>query len=131
MLVDPATATRIADAASHDGVPVFVLDTDGQYGKTALFDAIRSTCPLDPPLGHFRDVWDALADSLFGGIDRLGADAAVIVWTGASAFRENAETDYTIALEIFNDLTQQLADPDISAEKPTKLTVYLDTAPAR
>lgn len=72
VLVDSATATRMADAASHDGIHVFVLDTDARVPQ-----------------------------------------------------------DYTIALEIFNDLTQQLADPDITAGKPTKLHVYIDTAPAR
>ncbi|WP_211272879.1 hypothetical protein, partial [Kitasatospora setae] len=66
-----------ADLAPSRHYPV---DTTGVATRAALFDAIRHALPLDPPLlGHHS--WDALEDSLFGGLHEAPTRTPLITFT--------------------------------------------------
>src|SRR6266849_4353557 len=61
-----------------------------------FFEGVRGVFPLDPPLGGALN-WDALNDSLWGGLDSLKDDRIVIVWPDASHMRAYAPEEYAIA----------------------------------
>ncbi|WP_370415581.1 barstar family protein [Streptomyces fradiae] len=119
----------LAEAARR-GVPVFTLSTAGRTDKEAFFRAVRETLPLDPPLGTCRMVWDALADSVWGGLHGLKSPRAVIVWPDArpaagAESSESAAGDFRIALDILRDVATSLADLRHTGGRPTRVAVYL------
>lgn len=75
-VVDSGEAERIAEECRHRGWLVMCLP-DGVASKGQFFDAIRSTCPLDPPL-HSNRSWDALSDSLWSGLDEVEEEEVAI-----------------------------------------------------
>lgn len=81
--VSAADVPRILGEAARQGVLAFTLSTAGRTDQEAFFKAVRTALPLDPPLGTARMVWEALADSLWGGLDALKAPRVVIVWPDA------------------------------------------------
>lgn len=114
------------DEAARQGVPVFTLSTAGRTDKDAFFGAVQVALPLDPPLGPGR-VWDALSDSVAGGLHELKSPRVVIVWTDARPVT-GAEGDFGIALEILRDVVATLAEDRYTGGRPTQVSVYV--APA-
>lgn len=122
--VDSDTVAAILDQGQPDR-RLIVLDTAGAVDREGFFAAVRAQLPQDPPLGTYRDVWDALADSLFGGLDEMDASVITVVWTGSDRFRRAAPGDYAMALEVLRDVTSQLADPEATASRPTLVRVLV------
>ncbi|WP_371846988.1 barstar family protein [Massilia niastensis] len=91
--------------------------------KDEFFDAIRSTFPLDPPLVSNRS-WDALSDSLWSGLNDLPEKPILIVWSNSQYMESRSPETYTIASDVFRDLVESLADPEITAG-PTKDLIVL------
>jgi hypothetical protein len=89
-------------AAEQDGWHVFVLP-DSIESRDGFFDAVRARLPLDPPLLSHRS-WDALADSLWEGIDATTAERIVIVWPSSTKLCVHASSDYETAVSILADL---------------------------
>ncbi|MGK5543426.1 hypothetical protein ACSNOH_01600 [Streptomyces sp. URMC 127] len=81
--VSSADTPGLVEEAARQGVPVFTLCTGGRTEEEAFFEAVRGTLPLDPPLGTFRRAWDALSDSVWGGLHALETPRVVIVWPDA------------------------------------------------
>ncbi|MEU5683689.1 barstar family protein [Streptomyces venezuelae] len=127
--VPGADIPGVLDEAARRGVPVFTLSTDGRTDKEAFFGAVRETLPLDPPLGTHRMVWDALSDSLWGGLHELTSSRVVIVWPDAGPVA-GAEGEFRIALEILRDVTGSLADVRRTGGRPTQVSVYVAPAQA-
>ncbi|MFE3558553.1 hypothetical protein ACFXKW_27395 [Streptomyces sp. NPDC059193] len=118
----------ILDEAGRNDVPLFVLSTAGRTDQEAFFGAVRETLPLDPPLGTFRMVWDALSDSVWGGLHALNSPRAVIVWPDTRPVA-GAEGDFAIALSILRDLIATLAEARYTGGRPTQVSVYVAPAP--
>ncbi|XIE80901.1 barstar family protein [Streptomyces sp. SBR177] len=116
----------ILDEAARQGVPVFTLSTGGRTDKEAFFRAVREALPLDPPLGPGR-VWDALADSVWNGLQELGAPLVVVVWPDAGPVA-GAEGDHGIALDILRELVASLADDRFTVGRPNGVAVYVAEA---
>ncbi len=114
----------ICEQAAREGVPVFTLSTAGRTDKDSFFEAVRRTLPLDPPLRSGSQVWDALSDSLWGGLDDLEASRVVIVWPDAR-LRRSTRGDAGIALDILRDVAETLADVRYTAGRPTQVAVYV------
>ncbi|WP_328650327.1 hypothetical protein OG598_18465 [Micromonospora sp. NBC_00330] len=72
--IEAATAS-----ARTRSIRVYSLSTGAGGGRDAFFDAVRGTLPLDPPLASNYS-WDALADSIFGGLVIAGVDR--VWWCG-------------------------------------------------
>ncbi|MFG2434553.1 hypothetical protein [Streptomyces sp. NPDC048508] len=125
--VSSADIPGILEEAARQGVPVFTLSTAGRTDKEAFFGAVRETLPLDPPLRTFRMVWDALSDSVWGGLHALETPRVVIVWPDARPVA-GAEGDFWIALSIFRDELATLAEDRYTGGRPTQVSVYV--APA-
>ncbi|MFE2853023.1 hypothetical protein ACFXJO_18055 [Streptomyces lavendulae] len=66
------------DEAARQGVPVFTLSTAGRTDQEAFVEAVWAALPLDPPLAS-GTVWDAISDSVGGGLHELKSPRVVIV----------------------------------------------------
>src|SRR5438105_14851542 len=73
--------SEVTDDTAARSVPmgwrVFVRSHDIR-DRSTFFDAVRDTLPLDPP-PHGDRSWDALADSLSGGLYLLADNLVVII----------------------------------------------------
>ncbi|MCX5395334.1 barstar family protein [Streptomyces sp. NBC_00094] len=127
--VSGADIPGILDEAARQGVPVFTLATAGRTDKEAFFGAVREALPLDPSLGTFRMVWDALSDSVWGGLHELKSPRVVIVWPDARPVA-GAEGDFWIALSILRDVAASLAEARDTSGRPTQVSVYVAPAPS-
>ena len=117
------TVATVLDQPQSDH-RLIVLDTTDVVDRAGFFAAVRAQLPQNPPLGSYRDVWDAMADSLFGGFDGIGASTIMVVWTGSDAFREAAPGEFSTALEVLRQVTSQLVDPEATA-RPTVVRVLV------
>lgn len=125
--VNEATSEEAESArseASQLGADVFILATKGASTRADFFEQVKKSLPLDPPLLGSRS-WDALADSLWAGIDSLDATVVVIIWTGASDLRRDAPDDFTIAMTVFRDLTESLGKWTETYGEPKEVCVYV------
>ncbi|MFG3248454.1 barstar family protein [Streptomyces sp. NPDC048187] len=126
--VSGADIPGILAEAARQGVPVFTLSTAGRTDKEAFFGAVRRTLPLDPPLGS-GTVWDALSDSIWGGLHELRSPRVVIVWPDARPVA-GAEGVFPIALSILRDVAESLAEARYTSGRPTRVSVYVAPAPS-
>ena len=97
-----ARVSRIQDARTY------VLDQT-VAGVEGLFRAVKIALPLDPPLPGERD-WEALADSLWSGLDALGEVDVRIVWQNARASMP-IESDFDLAVNVMLDVARSLSEP--------------------
>ncbi|WP_406346810.1 barstar family protein [Streptomyces sp. NBC_00648] len=121
MVMDPglhevagADIPRILDEVARQGVPAFTLSTATRTDQEAFFKAVQAALPLDPPLGTVGMVWEALADSLWGGLHALNAPRVVIVWPDAHPVA-GAQGDFEIALDILREMVTSLAEAHYTA----------------
>lgn len=126
----PYPTTRAADSVQRDlaasGWKVYLLPT-GIIDRGSFFRAVVGVLPLDPPI-HGGGSWDALADSIWGGIDAAAYRKVAILWMDAETFRVNAPVDYLVAVEILRDLLTSLGNPKTTAGTPTEVAVFLESA---
>jgi hypothetical protein len=94
-------------------------------GFITLSEGVRGVFPLDPPL-EGGPSWDALNDSLWGGLDSLKDDRIVIVWPDASHMRAYAPDEYAIATNVLAELPGLLSDGKVTAG-PTKQLLVLQS----
>ncbi|MFC8340841.1 barstar family protein [Streptomyces rubiginosohelvolus] len=121
--------SAIRGEAARRGIPVLTLSTAGRTDKEAFFTAVRNALPLDPPLGTFRRVWDALADSVWGGLHELKSPRVIIVWPDTRPVA-GAERDFRTALSILRDVAASLADDRDTGGRPTQVSVYVASVPS-
>ncbi|MBA9007219.1 barstar family protein [Thermomonospora cellulosilytica] len=112
------------EAADGGDVRVYSISTAGRSDRRGFFDAVRESLPLDPPLAGSRS-WDALADSLWGGINSLGGPSVLIIWRGSAGFRELSPDEYGMACDVLNDVAESLGDPAATAGDPKNVTVFI------
>ncbi|WP_146150965.1 barstar family protein [Allosphingosinicella deserti] len=105
----------------QDGWRIFELPK-GISSRGAFFEGVRSTLPLDPPLLGNQN-WDALADSLWSGLDALTDDMILIVWPDSSDMTKNASDDAEIAINILSELPTSLGNDDITAGNTKKVAI--------
>jgi len=67
--VSPSEAERLRAEATAVGATVYLLSGDEIVDRDSFFDAVRATSPLDPPLAGYYNSWDALSDSIWGGLE--------------------------------------------------------------
>ena len=111
-------------AATREGAAVLALP-DGIASKPDFFDAARSLFPLDPPLVRGEDSWDALTDSLRGGLLGVDAEWIVIVWPDPWMLADGDREAGRVAVEILSDLPVELADPEITGGHTKAVTTIL------
>ena len=73
--------------------------------------------------------WDALSDSLWGGLDSLETSRVLIVWLDCDRLEKSSE-DFELALSVLRDITETLASPKLIQGKPKEVTVLLSQSPS-
>jgi len=116
-------AGTVTSEATEAGFRVFVLPA-GIDSRESFFDAAGKTFPMDPPIISSRS-WDALSDSLWGGLYSVDEDQILIVWPNSTALAESAPKDYETALSVLTDLVTSLGDRETTRERPRNLSVIV------
>jgi hypothetical protein len=124
-MIDAAQVADLKAAVESAGIDAFNLTTAKVTNKPGFFEAMRSALPMDPPIGIVRPSWDALDDSLWGGIDALDVPRVAIFWTDSIALREADPETYTNALRTFSDVTESLMDLHATVGNRTAVHVYI------
>ncbi|MGW0859494.1 barstar family protein [Streptomyces sp. NPDC002690] len=127
--VSGADIPGVVEEAARRGVPVFTLSTGGRTDKGAFFEAVREALPLDPPLGTFREVWEALSDSVRGGLHALKTPRVVIVRPDARPVAET-EGDFRMALDVLRGLVADLAEARYTVGRTTQVSVHVAPLPS-
>ncbi|WP_174970177.1 barstar family protein [Burkholderia lata] len=112
-VIDSTEAKCIAEECSYGDWLVIFLPIE-IASENQFYDAIRSTCPLDPPLYSNRS-WDALADSMWSGLDELEQEKIVIFWPNSDRMKAAEPEAFAIATDILTDLCTSLTDPNVTA----------------
>lgn len=123
-MIDPQDVDRIVRQASDEGALLYVIDTTQGVNRRSFFNTVRKNLPLDPPLAGDRS-WEALADSLWSGLDSADSAVIVIVWKGSADMRNVAPCDFRTAVSIFSDLALSLANPEVTLSSSKKICVYI------
>jgi hypothetical protein len=107
------------------GWSVLTLRT-GIHDRQSFFESVAASVPLDPPLEMHGDrlVWDALSDSVFGGLDEL-APRVVIMWPNSSQLAATEPAEYETAVDVLTQVAETLADRAMTDGQPTRLVTLL------
>jgi hypothetical protein len=105
------------------GWRVFVLP-GGITGRVSFFQAIRNTIPLNPPLVG-DSVWDALSDSLFGGLLDLGDESLAIIWSDSTVMAGQAPAEFEFARSVLTQVAEQLANSTYTVGNPKRVAIVL------
>lgn len=100
----------------------FRFPATGIRDKDSLFQAVRDTLPLDPPLATSN--WDGLLDSLTSGLAYYGCENVVLLWPEAREMRAASPDDFAIALESFDDVAEMLISSYLPAISGRPMTVH-------
>jgi hypothetical protein len=114
----------IYNSAKFSGWKVFEIDGNIVHDKYSFFVNIRTVLPLDPPLISNNN-WDALSDSLWGGIDALDDYKIVIIWKDAHQMAVVSGSDYNTAIEILADLSMSLGNPEYTDGNPKEVCIII------
>ncbi|MCA8272688.1 barstar family protein [Burkholderia sp. AU30280] len=121
-VVDSVEAKHIAEECSRSGWLVIFLPS-GIASKDQFYDAICRECPLDPPLNSNRS-WDALADSMWSGLDELEDEKIAIFWPNSELMKTAEPDAFAIATNILADLCVSLGDRNVTASGTKTLLVF-------
>ena len=120
----PIEAEEVRRRAAEIGAPIYLLSTLGASSRADLFNRVRESLPLDPPVVG-NTVIDALSDSLWGGLYSAGRETVVVIWEGSSDLAKNAPKEFEITLEMFRDIASTVAQPKYTGGQPKSVCVYL------
>ena len=80
--------------------------------------------PLDPPYfaenGHN---WDALNDSLWGGLFNFPSEKILIIWKSAEKMKNNDISCFEIVCDMFSSLISSLSDEKKMENKKFQLVI--------
>jgi Barstar (barnase inhibitor) len=119
----PQEVAVLLQEALPDGWRTFKLPSDIADAKS-FFQAVRSTLPLDPPI-ESNGNWDALADSMWTGLDGLGDARILVVWPKSSVMHDRDPEGFKIACEVLQELCASLADPSATVGSTKDVLVVL------
>jgi hypothetical protein len=77
--------------------------------RAEFFGAMRALLPLDPPMQSDRS-WDALSDSLWGGLDALPEARIALLWSDSATLKSADPDDFELAVDVLEDVCRTLAD---------------------
>ncbi|MDA8455068.1 barstar family protein [Acidovorax sp. GBBC 3334] len=120
--VESLAAEEIISEREKLGWKIFRLPSEIS-SKDDFFDGVRCLLSLDPPLRSNRS-WDALADSLWAGLDNISEGNIIIVWPNVSEMKSNAPRDFDIAINILSDLSMSFLNSEVS-NSPAKNILIL------
>ncbi len=92
--------------------------------RASFFDAIRAHLPLDPPLVSHRS-WDALIDSLSGGLADNKARAFLIAWPHEEAWNPSALEDRDAAYSALESVAKRVGNVALPQGGTKQLTILI------
>jgi Barstar (barnase inhibitor) len=117
-------ASGLAEEAERLRWPVFVID--GPRTSIQFWRQVVATLPLDPPImSRGGLVWDALSDSLAGGIGELEARQAMIWWKDSRHLARRDREAYAIVISVLRQVVETLGEPEYTLGNPTGVTVLV------
>jgi hypothetical protein len=115
----PEELDRVEAVCRRLNVPVHHISTPGGYED--FFWSVRETFPLDPLIVSARS-WDALSDSMRGGLYHVDDKRIVLLWRDSAGLRESDPKSYEIALNVLGAVSWE------SAERLAKcVTTYISS----
>lgn len=104
----------------------YIIRLNGSYifDETTFFkEIVTQTIPLDPPLsGNVH--YDALRDSLWGGIEGLHSEKVAIIWSNFNTMLSKGLPDYLKISQCIYNVAEGL-NPDYGAEYDVDLKIFL------
>jgi hypothetical protein len=104
-----------------------MIDLDGQNITDAdsFFAATAEQLPQDPELVGQKANWDALLDSLWGGLVLLEENRVALLWLHADRMLHQGLPDLLIATEVLRDLARQVSTTEHGGSHPILLQIFL------
>jgi Barstar (barnase inhibitor) len=122
ILPRPQLLTSVADLPEATKVCTLPL---GIASKSEFFDAACDVLPMNPPLMRITDSWDALDDSLGGGLLDVEEPWIAIAWEDPDALAAADPESGRIAVEILSALPLDLLSPKFNAGITKRVVVLL------
>jgi len=110
------TVSQLADDST------VVYRTDRISDMKSFFYEISRVLPLDPQV-HFPVNWDAIADSLWEGLYTIDAERIALFLQIEQQFA----SELTVVIDVFEQVSEQLSDPEPTLGRLTRLDVYVWT----
>jgi Barstar (barnase inhibitor) len=108
----------------EEGFKVYELDGRSIEDGDSFFAAIQDSLPFDPPISG-RVHWDALSDSLWGGLAELAAPRVAILWTGVERMLDHGLCDLLSAVDCLRDVAESVANAAHGIPQTVDLFVFL------
>jgi hypothetical protein len=121
-VLNPSQAAAAIEKYEAGGWRLFVLP-DGMSSKEQFIRGMQMALPLDPPICPIN--WDAVSDSIWGGLEFLAEAKILIVWPNSSLMRASVPGDADIAVDILAALPGDFADPVPTAGSVKEIAVIL------
>jgi hypothetical protein len=109
---------------AENGFRIFELDGASIGDKISLFVKAGEHLPHENGL-IARNSWDALIDTLWGGLAELNAERVAFIWTHAEKMLEHSLTDMLIANDCFQHLASEVATTEHGFPHPMLLKIFL------
>lgn len=100
------------------------LRTKGSGDREAIFEAFRRDLPMDPPVQTAHS-WEALSDSLFGGLLSLASTRVVILWEDAAQHESLRAGATGEALSILTEVAELLSSPQVTGGNSKLVAVLI------
>jgi hypothetical protein len=123
-ITEPATLDSIREEATRCHARVLYVDTRGMCSREAVVRALGDGIPMDPPITSGR-IWDAVEDSLWGGLFGLEEDKIVILLTGSASFAHDEPNEFATMLDVLRCVARELADASCTHDHPKMVCVYV------
>lgn len=115
---------QLKDELNGYGAESYEINGENIKDIKQFFKSIVNILPLDPPMSGNVNL-DAFIDSLWGGLDNLGADRVAILWTHVNNMLEYGFSDLIKIIDCFESLAVQLATAKFGLSKPIALQIFL------
>jgi Barstar (barnase inhibitor) len=107
------------------GWRVFTLP-EGIADGASFVEAVRSTMPMDPPPSPVSThSWDALLDSMSGGLYDAGMEPVALIWPGSSVMAEAAPAEFRTAKDVLDSVARRNERAEDEPERPIRFAAIL------
>lgn len=114
----------VIDYCNNKKYRIFFIDGTQVITLADFFYWIKTTMPQDPPLSG-RINFDALVDSLWGGLESSGESKIAVIWIDVNKFMDCEDNRFDLLCECFEELSTTLRLESYGVEQPVMLNVIL------
>jgi hypothetical protein len=107
--VDSRELNVLTKKAKVDGWVIYELDGTKISDRNDFYRMIASVIPMDPPLSG-KGKWDALSDSLWGGLALSPDSKVLLIWKNAVVMARANPSDFETAKDILFEVAEPLSN---------------------